>query len=236
MPSKTVFWALLWSLIAGQFASASMIYTTGAVDFTNGGSLFSQDNYEQLAAVNFNLASGDTIRSVDFWGVHLDSGTVPADDNFRVFVFGDKSGLPDSGNVLGTSSLTLVSRTDTGADLVGYAGAHIQAYVMDLDNPIVIPDTQTYWFGVQSTSNTFDTVFGWIQVAPGGSQAFKDYYAGWFHYENRSAFNLYNESQSVAAVPEPATLTFVGMGAIGLSIGLRRRRSGQRAQELPKHS
>lgn len=223
--SKAILLGFCWSFVAVQNASASQIYTTGPVDLTNTTVYFSQDNYEQTVAVPFNLTSPNTIRSVDFWGVHFSSGVVPLDDTFRALVFGDKAGLPDSGNLIGVSSLNLVSRTDTGVDFAGYVGAHIQAYVMDFDTPISIPDTKTYWFGIQSTTSSTHTLFSWIEIAPGGSQAFNDYFAGWFAVEdNRSAFNLYDQSRSASNVPEPTTLTLAGVGAIGFALYGRSRR------------
>jgi len=231
---KTIVIGIASFVATAASTSAGVIYTTGPVDFSNGANYYSQDNYEQLTAVTFNLAAAHMIRSVDFWGAHLESGDIPSDDNFRVVVFGNNAGLPDSGNVIGTSSLSLVSRTSTGHNFVYSPNAEIQAYEMNLASPILIPDSNTYWLGVQSLTSSNDTLFGWAQTAPGGTQAVQDYFAGWFPAANRSAFNLYDESRlaSAAAVPEPASIVLMGFGAGIFVIGrVFRRRTKKLAEK-----
>jgi|GEM_PF-2756132 len=219
----------LITLCAAANAPAGLIYTTGPVSLANGASIFSQENYDQLAAVNFQLAGPETIRSVDFWGLHYDTGVIPPDDNFRVIVFGNGEGIPDSGTLLGTSALSLVSRTDTGMEMLGTTGAHIQGYLMNLDSPISIPNSSTYWFGLQSTSTATGTVFAWKQMSVGGTTAIYDPFLGWDSVSNTAAFNLYDTSQAVSAVPEPSSFALLACGLISSGWFLRRRSASPRA-------
>ena len=128
-------------------AKAVLIYDNG-VSLTTGGANFSQVGSTTLYD-NFSIGSPDTVRSIQFWGTHWISGIIPADDSFTLSIYGDTAGSVNTGNIIGTSSLNLVTRIDTGFNHNNIlSGGDIYEYTMDLPNPFVLLSGVQYWFSV----------------------------------------------------------------------------------------
>ncbi len=98
----------------GQLQAAP-IYDNGSLTPLVLVAIFSQGT--QRLADDFSLAGAGTISSIQFWGSHWSSDALLNTGMLsEIIVYGDAAGLPDAGNVIGSSLLNLVSRIDTGFD------------------------------------------------------------------------------------------------------------------------
>ena len=168
------------------------------------GANFSQQNINNAIADDFALGAADTIQSVSFPGVPWISGVVPADDNFQITIYGDLAGAPDVGNVIGTSVLTLFSRTDTGFDHNNVAGADIYRYAMNLAAPINVA-LGAHWVSIVSTTTAVATSFAWQRTdAVGNAVLSTDGGLTFSGTWGENVFSLSNTPASPRAVDRPA--------------------------------
>lgn len=201
------------SLVVG--ADASTIWNNGAFTPTNFGAYFSEGT--NRVSDDFSITVGDTIRSIEFWGVHWSSGVEPTVELFTLAIYADAAGNP--GALSASSNLTLVSKSDTGFDHNNSSGANILEFTMDLDSPINL-SAGTYWLSVFSANNP-GTDFAWQESGldgAGNSRRSGDSGTSWFVSNNITSFNISN----TAAIPEPSSTLILGIGVMGV-IALRRR-------------
>lgn len=201
--------------------SQSAVIWNNGLDLGSFGGHFTEGSLR--VADDFTLSSSETIRSAQFWGTHLRGGSDPAVEAFTLNIYSDISGVPDA--LVASSSLTIASKTDTGADHNNIAGANIINFIVDLDNPISL-GAETYWLSIYSTSNLggnlshLDTDFVWQEAGNSGN-SFRSTDSGttWETRNTPLSFNLSNTS----TIPEPSTLFLIGI--CGLVSIFRRRGS-----------
>ena len=206
---------LILALVTGLplSAVATVIYDNGPSDPANFGSHASEA--ASRGADDFQLLANDTIRSIQFWGAHWQTGVVPAVEDFQIVIYADLAGAPDPGTLLATSALTLVSRIDTGFDHNANGTADIWEYTMDLASPVSLTAGTVYWLSVYLQTNAPGTAFVWQQAGIDGTG---NHYASvtsgttWAPASSHFAFNLSNTSTTV---PEPtgALLMMLALGA-----------------------
>jgi hypothetical protein len=218
MMMKKIMWMKGVLCLCILSASASVIYDNGTYNPDNTGAGASEANYR--LADDILLTGTDTIRSVQFWGAHWSSGTVPAVGDFELVIYGDASGLPDSNSVLGTSALSLASRVDTGYDHNDENGANILGYTMNLDVPVTL-DAGAYWLSIYLAINVPSTIFVWQESGAdgsGNSHQSSDSGASWFNQSTSLAFSMSNTT----AIPEPTSAILMGVFT-GFGFYIRRR-------------
>jgi hypothetical protein len=197
--------ALVLSTVAVE-GHGAIIHDNGTYNPLNFGAHVSEGI--RRVADGFSVAAADTIRSTQFWGTHWSSGNVPANDSFTMVVYGNgASNLPDGSNIIGTSALTLVSRTDTGFDHFNFPGANILEYIMDLASPIALPSAGTYWLSIHH-ADVGSTDFFWQETGNDNSVKPISSTSGQLWVNANSGAVAYNISNTFAAVSvaEPGTL------------------------------
>src|SRR6185437_14075486 len=207
------------ALAAGFFtagsASAAIIYDNGGPNQTN--LYFGDSSYVYTeAAENFTLAAGaNTIGDVHWWGGCAYS-TCPT-GAFTLNFYNNASGLPSSlisSYNVGSAHQTLTGNAISLVLIPEYSySANIPALTLAAGTP--------YWLGI-SDSATTDVTWGWETTSTVHDSAHAQFCndpdtcasgGGWESEPNDVAFNL--TSREVSAVPEPGTLTLLGMGLAG---------------------
>ncbi|MBT5049706.1 MAG: PEP-CTERM sorting domain-containing protein [Rhodospirillaceae bacterium] len=205
-------------------ANAAIIHDNG-VSLTQQGANFSQVGGVSIVADDFSVGASDTIRSTQFWGTHWSSGVLPANDSFTVTIYGDTGGAPNSGNIVGTSALSLVSRIDTGFNHNNVSSADILEYIMNLVTPVLLPSAGTYWFSVVHAAVPGNaTKFAWDRVSNGSPNPYHtsaNSGATWVPSIFDVSYNISNNF--VSTIPEPDTLAILGLGLAGLGFARRRK-------------
>ncbi len=201
---------------------ADVIFDNGAPDFTSG--LFSDPGYPQFLVENFTLDAGsNTITDIHWWGGYAFTNALPADD-FTISIY-EQVGTNPADTAFLDIAVGAATRVDSGSDLGGF---DIYEYSVDIA-PVVLSANTTYYLSIVndtalSTDNWFWATSGvgnsedlFFRTNPSDSWILDGSGAG---YE--LAFNLTNDNQQ-QPVPEPATLSLLGMGIAGLAFRRRKQ-------------
>jgi hypothetical protein len=121
---------------------------------------------------DLTLASSATVQSVKWWGVLGFEDTPVTPVSFELIFYGDAGGLPDSGSVITSTTVSFTSLTSTGFEINGDDVYEFQANV----TPTILPGGTKVWFSVLAdTSNDSDDDFlwavKWFQDASSGTTA-----------------------------------------------------------------
>lgn len=201
---------------------ADVIFDNGTPDFTTG--LFSDPGYPQFLVDNFTLDAGsNTITDIHWWGGYAFDNLLPVDD-FTISIY-EQVGTNPADTALLDIAVGAATRVDSGSDLGSF---DIYEYSVDV-SPITLAANTTYYLSIVnntalSTDNWFWSTSGtgsgedlFFRTSPSDSWLVDGSGIG---YE--LAFNLTNDNQQ-HPVPEPATLSLLGMGIAGLVFRRRKQ-------------
>lgn len=209
------------ALASATASHATIIYESGA---PNGGSGVASDvGGNILVADDFSLSSGaTTFNQVTWWGIYSPTGSSGGTnivDNFTIAIYESANGVPFT-NPLETYSLGAVSRVEVGP----FRDNFYYEYFANISSTSLQANT-TYYLSIWN--NTSGAVEDWFWMgAVGATGANATYHRtrvsnAWS--PRGSAPVAYNLSNEVAPVPEPATMSLLGIGLVGLALRYRKR-------------
>lgn len=195
----------IWSVIAAGFliapsaVPASVIFSTGEGPSVASGLLFDGGHWR---ALNFTLSERSTITDIEGWMFVL-GGT-----NYTVGLYDGSTGVP------GASLLSVAATTTAGT--LGWVGAHGLALTLD---------PGSYWAAFEDLAGD-NMVAAFPSGAPTAIASAFGFGNGSYccvEFGLRMGLRIQGEL-APTAVPEPATLTLVGIGVGALGYKSKRRR------------
>jgi hypothetical protein len=177
----------------------------------------------QRIAEDFRLTAPAVARGLTFLGGYFPSNT-PQADAFRLTVYADAAGLPDSSNVVAQIDLGNFGRTATGTSVFGI---DLYTYTASFPGVNLAGDTR-YWFTIVNDT-TPDPNDDWVWAGDNTVGVWGRSFNGGVTWAD-TPVGSYSFVLTGTPVPEPSSLALGGVALAGAAGRRWRRRSSPRGR------
>jgi len=211
--TKNSFFALATVLVMSAAAEAAPVFVQMTVPPTGEYYSYSQPGSAVLTADDFVLGSSATIEAVTWQGANSPAGA-PGPDAFRILFYTDPI---DPSSLVASFDVGAANRSDSGSTIG--AGDVLYNYWANLGGAGFIATAGTrYWISIVNDELVAPIDYWTWAGGPNGSMAGSfNNGQNWFSQEGSTNFTL-----DSAPIPEPATLSLVAIGLVGLSRARKR--------------